>query len=87
MLGRGACKLLLTPYSSQVESSFINANAFHISASHKEILLTARVKEFTRCVGHISNTLMIVSDVTSQLMKGHLRGNCFSRRKRFVMKV
>lgn len=72
MLGKGVCKLLLTPYTNQVESSFINANAFHISASHKEILLTTRVKEFTRCVGHISNILMILSDMTPQLMKGHL---------------
>lgn len=72
MLVKGVCKLLLTPYTKQVESIFINANAFHISASHKEILLIARVKEFTRCVGHISNALMIVSDMTLQLMKGHL---------------
>lgn len=72
MIDKGVCKLLLTLYTKQVESSFINANAFHISASHKEILLTARVKEFTSCIGHISNTLMIVSDMTPQLMKGHL---------------
>lgn len=74
MLGKGVCKFLLTPYTNQVESSFINANAFHISASHKEILLTAGVREFTRCGGHISNTLTIVSDMTPQLMKGHLGG-------------
>jgi len=45
---------------------------FFILVLHKEILLTARVKEFTRHVGHISNTLMIVSDMTPPLMKGHL---------------
>lgn len=72
MLGKGVCKLLLTPLTKQVESSFINANAFRISASHKEILLTARVREFTRHVGHISDTPVIVSDMTPQLMKGHL---------------
>jgi len=35
MLVKGVCKLLLTPYTSQVESFFINANVFHISASQR----------------------------------------------------
>lgn len=48
MLAKGVCKCLLTHYTNQVESSFINAIAFHISTSQKEILLTVRVKEFTR---------------------------------------
>lgn len=36
MLGKGVCKLLLTPYTNWVESSSINANAFHISAHIKK---------------------------------------------------
>lgn len=64
MLGEGVCKLLLTLDPRQVRNSFINSNAFHISAAHREILLTAGGKEFTRCVGHINNMLMIVSDMT-----------------------
>lgn len=72
MLGKGVCKYLAMN-TKQVKSSFVNTNYFfHIRASHEEILLTARVKGFMRCVGHISNTLMIVSDVTPWLMKGHL---------------
>lgn len=72
MLGKGVRKLLLTLNTKQAKSSFINTNTFCIRASHEEILLIARVKEFTRYVGHISNTLMIVSAVTPWLMKGHL---------------